>query len=102
MIDSGLALQRLTAEEAAGLLVSVGFAADEAASQIERFRLNPGYQLCYSLGKYEIVDLRSRFLSSLGWKHFHLLLLEGGEVPFNLVAERFEKLSKSSGQMGVD
>ena len=102
MIDSGLALQRLTAEEAAGLLVSVGFAADEAASQIERFRLNPGYQLCYSLGKYEILDLRSRFLSSLGWKHFHLLLLEGGEVPFDLVAERLEKLTKSSGQMGVD
>jgi hypothetical protein len=92
LIDSGLALRRLSPEEAADLLVSVGFRADEAAAQIERFRLNPGYQLCYSLGKYEILDLRSRFLSGLGWKNFHLLLLEGGEIPFDLVAQRFEKL----------
>ena len=102
LIDSGLALRRFSAEEAAGLLVSVGFAADEAAAQIERFRLNPGYQLCYSLGKYEILDLRNRFLSGLGWKRFHLLLLEGGEIPFDLVAQRFENLTNSSGQIEVD
>jgi uncharacterized protein (DUF885 family) len=70
----------------------VGFAKDEAVAQIERFRLNPGYQLCYSLGKYEIVDLRQRFLARLGWKRFHRLLLEGGEIPFDLAARRFEKL----------
>jgi len=93
LIDSGLALRRFTAAEAAGLLVSVGFAADEAAAQIERFRLNPGYQLCYSLGKYEILDLRERFLPRLGWKRFHLLLLEGGEIPFNLAVGRFENLT---------
>jgi hypothetical protein len=90
LIDSGLALQRFTTEEAAGLLVSVGFAADEAVAQIERFRLNPGYQLCYSLGKYEIVDLRERFISRLGWKRFHSLLLESGEIPFRLATRRLE------------
>ena len=92
LIDSGLALQRFTTEEAADLLVSVGFAADEAVAQIERFRLNPGYQLCYSLGKYEIVDLRQRFIHRLGWKRFHRLLLEGGEIPFRLASWRFENL----------
>jgi uncharacterized protein (DUF885 family) len=90
LIDSGLALQRFTREEAAGLLVSVGFAADEAVAQIERFLLNPGYQLCYSLGKYEIVDLRERFISRLGWKRFHSLLLESGEIPFRLATWRLE------------
>lgn len=90
LIDSGLALQRFTREEAAGLLVSVGFAADEAVAQIERFLLNPGYQLCYSLGKYEIVDLRERFISRLGWKRFHSLLLESGEIPFRLATRRLE------------
>lgn len=94
LIDSGLALRRFTAAEAAGLLVSVGFAAEEAGAQIERFRLNPGYQLCYSLGKYEILNLRERFLSRFGWKRFHLLLLEGGEIPFNLAAGRFENLAE--------
>ena len=97
LIDSGLALQKFTMEEASDLLVSVGFAADEAVAQIERFRLNPGYQLCYSLGKYEIVDLRRRFIHRLGWKRFHRLLLEGGEIPFNLAAWRFEKLRDDGG-----
>jgi hypothetical protein len=97
LIDTGLALKRFTTEKAADLLVSVGFAAEEAVDQIERFRLNPGYQLCYSLGKYEIVHLRQRFLAAFGWKRFHRLLLEGGEIPFHLAARRFENLSENLG-----
>jgi hypothetical protein len=100
LIDSGLALQRLTTEEAANLLVSVGFAAGEALGQVERFRLNPGYQLCYSLGKYEIMELRQRFLPTFGWQRFHRLLLEGGEIPFHLAAWRFENLTED-GSSGV-
>jgi hypothetical protein len=93
LIDSGLALQRLTTETAADLLVSVGFAAGEALGQVERFRLNPGYQLCYSLGKYEILQLRQRFVHRLGWKQFHRQLLAGGEIPFHLAALRLEDLT---------
>ncbi len=100
LIDSGLAMQRFTTEKAADLLVSVGFTADEAIAQVERFRLNPGYQLCYSLGKYEIVELRQRFLPTFGWQRFHRLLLEGGEIPFNLAAWRFENLTED-GSSGV-
>jgi len=100
LIDTGLALRRFSAEDAADLLVSVGFAAGEATAQIERFRLNPGYQLCYSLGKYEILDLRERFLPGFGWKPFHLHLLEGGEIPFDLVAQRLENLTESSSDGG--
>jgi hypothetical protein len=104
LIDAGLALQRYTTEEAASLLVSVGFAAKEASAQVERFRLNPGYQLCYSLGKYEILDLRTRFAPKLGWQRFHRLLLEGGEIPFNLAAWRFENLTAggSSGEASLN
>ena len=51
-------------------------------------------QLTNSLGKYEIVHLRERFLASLGWKRFHHLLLEGGEIPFALAAWRFENLKE--------
>jgi hypothetical protein len=32
----------------------------------------------------------------LGWKRFHLLLLEGGEIPFDLAARRFENLTENS------
>jgi uncharacterized protein (DUF885 family) len=93
IIDVGLALERVTREEAAELLVSVTFVGDEALAQVERFRLNPGYQLCYSLGKYEILELRRRFLSKFGWQRFHQILLEGGEIPFHLAAWRFENLA---------
>ena len=93
LIDSGLALQRFSTEKGSDLLVSVGFAADEAIAQVERFRLNPGYQLCYSLGKYEIMELRQRFLPTFGWQRFHQVLLEGGEIPFHLAAWRFENLT---------
>jgi hypothetical protein len=104
LIDSGLAMQNFTMEKGADLLVSVGFAADEAMAQVERFRLNPGYQLCYSLGKYEIVELRKRFLPTFGWQHFHRLLLEGGEIPFHLAAWRFENQTEddSSGVSAVN
>jgi hypothetical protein len=104
LIDSGLAMQNFTMEKGADLLVSVGFAVDEAMAQVERFRLNPGYQLCYSLGKYEIVELRKRFLPTFGWQHFHRLLLEGGEIPFHLAAWRFENLTEddSSGVSTVN
>jgi hypothetical protein len=92
LIDAGLTMQRLGTAEAANLLVSVGFEADEAMSQVERFRLSPGYQLCYSLGKYEIQELRQRFVSKFGWQRFHQLLLEGGEIPFKLASYRLENL----------
>ena len=94
LIDAGLALQRLTRENAVGMLMSVGFAADEAMGQVERFRLNPGYQICYSLGKYEILELRRRFVPRMGWLSFHRLLLEGGELPFALASWRLEELTK--------
>ena len=96
LIDSGLALERFSTEKGADLLVSVGFAADEAIAQVERFRLNPGYQLCYSLGKYEIMGLRQRFLPTFGWQRFHRLLLEGGEIPFHLAAWRFKNLTEDA------
>jgi uncharacterized protein (DUF885 family) len=87
----------LSSGEAASLLVSVGFSKTEALAQVERFRLNPGYQICYSLGKYEIQDLRRRFVAKFGWHRFHQLLLGGGEIPFKLAAWRLERIEKNGG-----
>jgi uncharacterized protein (DUF885 family) len=60
---------------------------------VRRFRLTPGYQLCYSLGRYEILRLRERFAPRLGRDVFHRTLLEGGELPFHLAAKRLEAVS---------
>ena len=93
LIDVGLAMERITMEEAANLLVSVGHETNEAISQVERYRLSPGYQICYTLGKYEILELRQQFVPRLGWQRFHRLLMEGGQLPFQLAYRRFHNLT---------
>jgi uncharacterized protein (DUF885 family) len=92
-IDIGLHTGQLTPNDAVRLLVTAGFSAEEASDQVRRFRLNPGYQLCYSLGRYEILRLRERFAPRLGRDVFHRTLLEGGELPFHLAARRLEAMS---------
>ena len=74
------------------LLTSTGFNREEARSQLDRFRLNPGYQLCYSLGRYELNRLRESYGSRLGRDRFHREILEGGEPPFHLLDRRLAKL----------
>ncbi len=83
-IDVGLGTGKLSRSEAVELLRSASFTSEEAEAQVSRFGLNPGYQLCYALGRYEIRQLRKRYGSLLGFKEFHRLLLEGGELPFYL------------------
>jgi uncharacterized protein (DUF885 family) len=94
-IDVGLPTGKLSRDEAVDLLTTVGFSAKEANAQIDRFRLNPGYQLCYSLGRYEILRLRHTCGARMGRDAFHKLLLEGGELPFHLVERRFEAAEAS-------
>jgi hypothetical protein len=89
-IDVGLPTGRLSREEAVGLLTAAGFSPKEANTQIDRFRLNPGYQLCYSLGRHEIMRLRELYGPKMGREAFHKELLEGGELPFHLIEKRFE------------
>lgn len=93
-IDVGLCTGMLTREEGIELLTGAGFTGEEAKNQIDRFVLNPGYQLCYSLGCYEILKLRELYGIQLGRDPFHSKLLEGGELPFHLIAKRFESMNK--------
>jgi len=89
-IDVGLISGMITREDAEKLLITAGFTEAEAKGQIDRFQLNPGYQLCYSLGRYEILNLKEKYATLMGQKQFHRRLLEGGELPFHLIAKEFE------------
>jgi len=89
-VDAGLATGRIDIPKALGLLEVCGFSAEEARRQIDRFRLNPGYQLCYSLGCYEFRQLKAGCGRQLTDTEFHQFVLEGGELPFHLIRERFE------------
>jgi len=87
-IDVGLNTGRLLREDAQKLLRTAGFSDDEALRQMDRFRLSPGYQLCYSLGRFEISELKKTYGRQIGHDKFHGFLLQGGQLPFHLIEKR--------------
>jgi hypothetical protein len=95
-IDVGLGSGMLGRGEAQRLLTVTGFSAEEATTQLNRFAINPGYQVCYSLGRYEIEGLRATSGKGVDKDTFHRHLLEGGQLPFHLIAQRLA----SSGLQG--
>ncbi|MFZ0927074.1 MAG: DUF885 family protein, partial [Syntrophobacteraceae bacterium] len=94
-IDIGLSSGRLLPDDALRLLTTAGFSSEEARGQIDRFRLNPGYQLCYSLGRFEILRLREAYAGEAGHDGFHRFLLEGGQLPFHLIEKRLRSRDTS-------
>jgi len=92
-IDVGLHAGFLTLTDAVGLLTTAGFSREEAKRQINRFQLNPGYQLCYSLGNYEIMRLKKAYKNRMGSEKFHAFLLKGGELPFHWIEKRLQTLN---------
>jgi uncharacterized protein (DUF885 family) len=92
-IDTGLAGCFLSKDDALELLISAGFSREEARYQVDRFRLNPGYQLCYSVGRYELTRLRQKYGNRLGRDVFHREVMHSGELPFHLIEKRLAKVS---------
>jgi len=91
-IDVGMTIGKLTENDAIDLLETCGFAPQEASRQLDRFRLNPGYQLCYCYGSYEFRKLKQSYNDIIGGSEFYNFLLEGGELPFHLIEKRFDHL----------
>jgi len=89
-VDVGLATGKIDTRDAICLLEVCGFSTEEARRQIDRFRLNPGYQLCYSLGCHEFRQLKASCGRRMNATDFHTFLLEGGELPFHLIQERLD------------
>ncbi|MGB5750542.1 MAG: DUF885 family protein [Desulfobacterales bacterium] len=91
-VDVGLTTGKIRLDDAIHLLIVCGFSPEEARRQVDRFRLNPGYQLCYSLGCHEFKRLKAAYGSQMDSTQFHNLLLEGGELPFHLIERRFQNI----------
>jgi uncharacterized protein (DUF885 family) len=91
-VDVGLTTEKIKIDDAVHLLNTCGFSAEEAWRQVDRFRLNPGYQLCYSLGCREFKQLKAAYGSRMDTNRFHQTLLDGGEIPFQLISKRFDNL----------
>jgi uncharacterized protein (DUF885 family) len=92
-VDVGLTTEKIQLDEAIHLLTVCGFSPAEARRQVDRFGLNPGYQLCYSLGCHEFKQLRASYGHRMDTARFHSFLLEGGELPFHLIEKRLDNYS---------
>lgn len=91
-VDVGLTTGKINLDDAIDLITVCGFSLEEARRQVDRFRLNPGYQLCYSLGCHEFKQLKASYGSHMDSTQFHNFLLEGGELPFHLIDMRFKEM----------
>jgi uncharacterized protein (DUF885 family) len=92
-VDVGLTTGKIKLDDAIHLITACGFSPEEAHRQVDRFRLNPGYQLCYSLGCHEFKQLKTSCGRQMNETDFHTFLLEGGELPFHLIKKRFDNYS---------
>jgi uncharacterized protein (DUF885 family) len=92
-IDVGFTVGKLSEDTALSLLTTCGFDPAEASRQLNRFRLNPGYQLCYGYGSYQFKQLKKKYGHLSDSKDFYEFLLAGGECPFYLIEKRFKNRS---------
>ncbi len=61
LIDLGLQSGRMTTVQAQALLLRVGYRPEVARSVVPKYLLRPGYQVCYTLGLKQGLDLLDRF-----------------------------------------
>jgi len=90
VLDIELQTGRITPDQASRKIEALGFPLKRARRQVRRFCVTPGYQLCYSVGMYEIIRLRDRFSTRMEQKEFHDILLGGGQIPFHLAERRLD------------
>jgi len=91
-VDLELQRGRWDLEEGCRRLAPAGYSQEATRMQVLQLALNPGYQLCYTLGLREILRLREEY-KSLGLARFHGILLGGGQLPFTWVEKRLKAAS---------
>lgn len=86
-LDVGLHTGRLAPPEAAAVLSrETGMAEDEAAAEVLRYTLSPGYNLSYMYGRRRLEALRERHARAGGSaRTFHDAVLRAGSLPVALL-----------------
>jgi len=91
MLDVGLRTGKLTPVKASLLLTRLGYEKNQVSLMLRHYVLTPGYQLCYTMGKFEIDELKRKYCASLGLKRFHKTVLSSGEIPFHLLERKLKE-----------
>ncbi len=95
IVDVDLHTKKITMEEGVDFLVDqVGMERPAALAEVKRYTSNPGYQLCYLIGKHLIMQLRDDIKKRMGNAYtdgfFHNTFLESGGMPMYLVSQVFD------------
>jgi len=94
-LDVGIRINKIRFSDAARELRWLGYSSSRVKAMLRHYVLTYGYQLCYTIGKFEIERLKKRFAPRIGIKNFHNYLLAGGQLPFDLIEKRMEKLCQT-------
>ncbi len=84
-VDLGLQTGAMDLKMAAGYLGKTGIDATDAISAVRKYPLNPGYQLCYTIGLQRFLDLYQRY-GQKNLKEFVAAVLSRGEIDFKNLA----------------
>jgi uncharacterized protein (DUF885 family) len=90
VVDTGIHQKRWTREQAiAYMMEKTGMAEAEVVTEIERYFVDPGQALAYTVGMNKILELRDRAKTRLGAKYdirdFHAVVLKNGALPLTLL-----------------
>ena len=91
MLDSATKVNKFSFHEASTALENLGYHPYIVKAMLRHYMLTCGYQLCYTIGKFEFERLKKKFAPRLGLKKFHEIILQGGQIPFELLKKRMEK-----------
>jgi len=80
-VDIGLQTGKMNISTAARYLAETGVSLERAMSSARKYTLNPGYQLCYTLGLRRFLDLFARYGRDR-LPDFVRTVLEEGEIRF--------------------
>ncbi len=80
-VDLGLQTGAMDLKMAAGYLTKTGIPINDAISAVRKYPLNPGYQLCYTIGLRRFLDLFRRY-GQQNLNKFVTVVLGQGEIEF--------------------
>ena len=80
-VDLGLQTGAMDFKMAAGYLGKTGIDMKDVISVVRKYPLNPGYQLCYTIGLHRFLDLYQRY-GQQNLKKFVAAVLCRGEIDF--------------------
>jgi uncharacterized protein (DUF885 family) len=95
VVDTGLHTKQWGFDQAVNFFVeNVGWSRQQCEYQIARYIVLPGQSTAYMVGMLQILDMRQRAIDQLGddfdLVEFHTVILEGGAMPLNMLAENVE------------